>query len=265
MEDSVADLIEGRNPVWEALHADRPIRKIQIARTARLAGTLARIVSHAKSRGIPVQFVDPRHLAAVSATGAHQGVIALISPHRTVELEALLKQATARGAPFLVLLDGIEDPRNLGAIVRTAEAAGAHGVVIPRRRAAGLSPAVAKASAGAIEHVPVAMVTNMAQAVKACRAAGLLTVAADPRALRCYDEVALRPPLALVIGGERSGVRRLVRERCDLTVRIPMRGRISSLNASVAAAILLFEVVRQHRHGHGGPRERSGQPCEERP
>jgi 23S rRNA (guanosine2251-2'-O)-methyltransferase len=198
-----------------------------------------------------VQFVDPRHLDAVSATGAHQGVVALVSAYRTLELEGLLEQARARGQPFLILLDGIEDPRNLGAILRTAEAAGAHGAVIPRRRAAGLSPAVAKASAGAVEHLPVALVTNMARTVEVCRDAGLLTVAAAPDAPQCYDEVALRPPLALVIGGEESGVRRLVRERCDLGVRIPMKGRVASLNASVAAAILLFEVVRQMRHSGG--------------
>jgi 23S rRNA (guanosine2251-2'-O)-methyltransferase len=244
-------LIEGRNPVLEALRSDRPIRKIQVARTARLSGALARIVSQAKSRGIPLQFVDPRHLDAASATGAHQGVIALASAHGTVDLDELLQEARARGDPFLVLLDGIEDPRNLGAILRTAEAAGAHGAVIPKRRAAGLSPVVAKASAGAVEHLPVAVVTNMARAVDVCRAAGVLTVAADPDAPRCYDEVTLRPPLALVIGGEESGVRRLVRERCDMTVRIPMRGHVASLNASVAAAILLFEVVRQVRHTGG--------------
>lgn len=233
------------------MRSDHPIRRIQVARTARLSGTLSRIVSHAKTRGIPVQFVDPRHLEAVSTTGAHQGVIALVSAHRTVELDELLERSRALGEPFLVLLDGIEDPRNLGAILRTAEAAGAHGAVIPKRRAAGLTPAAAKASAGAVEYLPVAVVTNMAQAVDFCRGSGLLTVAADPQAPRCYDEVALRPPLALVIGGEESGVRRLVRERCDLAVRIPMRGQVASLNASVAAAILLFEVVRQMRHSRG--------------
>jgi 23S rRNA (guanosine2251-2'-O)-methyltransferase len=148
---------------------------------------------------------------------------------------------------LLVLVDGVEDPRNLGAILRTAEAAGAVGAVIPTRRSAGLSPAVAKASAGAALHLPVAGVSNMARAVQQCQEAGFRVVAADPRATLGYDEADLDPPVALVVGGEERGVRRLVRERCDQVVRIPMRGKVESLNASVAAAILLYEVVRRLR------------------
>lgn len=231
----------------EALRAGWPIRKLQVSRTAHLRGSLAEIVQEARRRGIPVQFVDPRHLDRLSGTGAHQGVVALVGVRPLWELEDLLQRARSTPDPVLVLADGVQDPRNLGAILRTAEAAGAVGVVIPTRRSAGLSPAVAKASAGAALHLPVAGVVNMARAVEACREAGFRAVAADPRAEVSYDEAALDPPLALVVGGEERGVRRLVRERCDQAVRIPMRGQVESLNVSVAAAILLYEVVRRLR------------------
>lgn len=239
--------MEGRNPVREALRAGWPVRKLQVSRTAHLRGSLAEIVQEARRRGIPVQFVDPRHLDRLSGTGAHQGVVALVGVRPLLELEDLLQRARSAPDPVLVLVDGVQDPRNLGAILRTAEAAGAVGVVIPTRRSAGLSPAVAKASAGAALHLPVAGVVNMARAVEACREAGFRAVAADPGAEVSYDEAALDPPLALVVGGEERGVRRLVRERCDQAVRIPMRGKVESLNVSVATAILLYEVVRRLR------------------
>jgi len=241
-----ATQIEGRNPVYEALRSGLPVRKIQVARTARLGGTLARIVQEARARGIPVQFVDPRHLDAISQTGAHQGIVAFAHVIRPVELEDLLDRAASSTHPLLVLLDGIQDPHNLGAILRTAEAAGAQGAVIPKRRSAGLTPAVAKASAGAIAHLPVAVVPNLARAVQTCRERGFRVFAADVRG-EPYDRTDLRPPVALVIGGEGSGVSRLVRERCDGLVGIPMYGRVASLNASVAAGILLYEVTRQAR------------------
>ncbi len=245
--DDLGGVVEGRNPVREALRAGQPIRKVQVSKTARLRGGLLEVVQEARRRGIPVQFVDPRHLDRVSATGAHQGVVAWLAARPLVDLEALLERARNVPNPVLVLLDGVEDPRNLGAILRTAEAAGAVGAVIPTRRSAGLSPAVAKASAGAVMHLPVAGVVNLARAVEACKNAGFRVVAADPRASVDYDEAQLDPPLALVVGGEERGVRRLVRERCDATVRIPMRGSVESLNVSVAAAILLYEVVRRVR------------------
>jgi len=244
--------LEGRNPVLEALRAGRPLRKIQISRTARRGGSVARIVAEARARGVPVQFVDPRHLDAISQTGTHQGVIAFAHVVPPVALEDLLDRACAEGRPFLVLLDGVQDPRNLGAILRTAEAAGAHGVVIPKHRSAGLTPAAAKASAGAVEYLPVAVVSNLPRAVEACRDRGIPVVGAhlqgDP-----YDRADLRPPIALVIGGEGTGVSRLVRERCDRLVRIPMYGKVSSLNASVAAGILLYEVVRNLRGAQAFP------------
>lgn len=246
-ESEAGALVEGRNPVREALRAGRPLRKIQVARTARLRGALLEIVQEARRRGVPVQFVDPRHLDRVSVTGAHQGVVAWLSVRPLVDLEDLLERARWVPDPVLVLVDGVEDPRNLGAILRTAEATGAVGAVIPTRRSAGLSPAVAKASAGAVMHLPVAAVANLVRAVEACQKAGFRVVAADPRAPVDYDQADLDPPLALVVGGEERGARRLVRERCDASVRIPMRGRVESLNASVAAAVLLYEVVRRLR------------------
>ncbi len=240
-------VVEGRNPVREALRAGKPVRKVQVARTARVVGTLAEIVQLARERRIPVQFVDPHHLDSISATGAHQGVVAWLGVRPLVELDELLERARSFPDPILVVLDGVEDPRNLGAIVRTAEAVGAVGVVIPTRRAAGLSPLVAKASAGAVMHLPVAGVVNLARAVEVLQQAGFRVVAADPSAQRSYDEADLTPPVALVVGGEGRGVRRLVRERCDEVVRIPMKGKVQSLNASVAAGILLYEVDRRLR------------------
>ncbi len=238
--------LEGRNPVLEALRAGHPLRKIQVSRTARLSGTLARIVSLARAKGVPVQFVDPRHLDAISETSAHQGVIAFAHITPPVAFEDLLDRACATGRAFLLLLDSVQDPRNLGAILRTAEAAGVHGAVLPKRRSAGLTPAVAKASAGAVEHLPVAVVPNLARAVEACKARGITVVAAHMQG-EPYDRADLRPPIALVIGGEGTGVSQLVRERCDRVVSIPMYGKVSSLNASVAAGILLYEVVRTLR------------------
>lgn len=252
MRDFRGTVVEGRNPVREALRAGWPVRKLQVSRTAHLRGSLAEIVQEARRRRIPVQFVDPRHLDQLSATGAHQGVVALVGVRPMVELEDLLERARSIPDPVLVLVDGVQDPRNLGAILRTAEAAGAVGVVIPTRRSAGLSPAVAKASAGAAMHLPVAGVVNMARAVELTRQAGFRVVAADPRGELTHYEAALDPPVALVVGGEERGVHRLVRERCDQVVRIPMRGKVESLNVSVAAAILLYEVVRRLRAPHQG-------------
>ncbi len=250
-----ADLVEGRNPVREALRAGQPVRKLQVSRSARMRGALREIVEEARRRGVPVQFVDPRYLDQLSTTGAHQGVVAWLAVRPLLDLEDLLQRARSVPDPVLVLVDGVEDPRNLGAILRTAEAAGAVGAVIPTRRSAGLSPAVAKASAGAVMHLPVAGVPNMARAVEACREAGFRTVAADPRAPVDYDQADLDPPVALVVGGEERGVRRLVRERCHVSVRIPMYGKVESLNASVAAAILLYEVVRRVRARQRGREE----------
>ncbi len=240
--------IEGRRPVSEALAAGRSIRKLLVARTAR--GSLREIVGAARGRNIPVQEVDPRWLDRIARTPAHQGVIALAAPRPTVDVEDLLAAARARGeAPLVILLDGIQDPQNAGAIIRVAEAAGAHGVVLQARRASGLTAAVARASAGAVEHLPVAQVTNFARTIKFLQRQGLWVAGADPAGDDLYT-TELAPPLALVIGSEGRGLSRLVRESCDRLVAIPMSGRVASLNAATAAAVVLFEVRRRLREGH---------------
>lgn len=243
-DEGGGSVIPGRRPVLEALRAGRPIRKILLARTAH-GGLLRELTQEALRRGIVVQSVDPRRLEQLSRA-THQGVVALTAARQTVDVEAILAAAAARDEPpFVLVLDGVEDPGNLGALIRTADAAGVHGVIIPRHRAAGLTPAVARASAGALEHVPVAVVTNLVRALEELKAAGLWVAGADPTAPQSYTQARLTPPLAAVMGGEERGLSRLVKEHCDLLVRLPMRGKVASLNVSVAAGVLLFEVVRQ--------------------
>jgi 23S rRNA (guanosine2251-2'-O)-methyltransferase len=220
---------------------------VLISRTAPVRGPLQEIVAGAHSRSIPVQRVDARRLDDLSRGLPHQGVAALAAAEALADLEDLLELARRRTeAPFLLVLDGVEDPQNLGAVIRTAEAAGAHGIVIPRRRAAGLTPAVARAAAGATAYLPVAGVGNLVQALERLKAAGVWVVGADAAARDRYDEAGLAPPIAIVLGGEGRGLHRLVRERCDRAVHIPLYGRVGSLNVSAAAAVLLYEVAR-HR------------------
>jgi 23S rRNA (guanosine2251-2'-O)-methyltransferase len=240
------DIIAGRNPVLEALRAQRPINKIMIAEGA-LSGPLLQIYSAAKEKNIPVQKVERQRLDKMTPDSAHQGVIAFAAAKEYVALEDILEGVGPREQPFLILLDEINDPHNLGAILRTADAAGAHGVVIPRRRSAPLTPTVAKSSAGAIEYVPVARVANLPQTIEALKKQGLWIAGADPEGQELYWDAPLEGPVALVIGGEDKGLGRLVKERCDLLVRLPMSGRVNSLNASVAAALLAYEVLRQRR------------------
>ncbi len=244
--------IEGRHPVLEALRAGRPLRKLVVAK-GTAGGSLHDLISEARRRGVPVQEVEPVVVDRLARTRTPQGVIAYAAAHETVELADLLASARDREqSPFLLLLDGVEDPGNLGAILRSAEAAGVHGVVIPRRRAAGLTPAVVAASAGAIEYVRVAQVANIAQAIESLKREGVWVIGADATAPQSIYEGELTPPVALVVGGEGRGLSRLVRERCDRLVRIPMYGATTSLNVSVAAALVLFEVRRQMR-GVGSP------------
>jgi 23S rRNA (guanosine2251-2'-O)-methyltransferase len=238
--------IEGRHPVMEALRAGRPLRKLVVARGSA-AGPLRHLAGEARRRGIPVQVVDAAVLIRLAHTRAPQGVIAYAAAHQVVDLNDVLNGARARGAPFLLLLDGVEDPGNLGAIVRSADAAGVHGIVLPQRRAVGLTPTVASASAGSIEHVPVAQVPNLSAAIERLKAEGVWVVGADVGAAQAMYDVSLRPPIAIVAGSEGRGLSRLVRERCDLLVRIPMHGETASLNVSVATALVLFEVRRQMR------------------
>lgn len=212
-----------------------------------MSGPLQEIFAMARERNIPVQKVDRQRLNKFVSEAAHQGVVAMTSPREYVEVEDILAGVEPGAPPLLLLLDEISDPHNLGAILRTSDAAGVHGVVIPRRRSAPLTPVVAKSSAGAIEYVPVARVANMPQTIEQLKDRGLWIAGADAAGKELYWDARLDGPLAVVIGGEGKGLGRLVKERCDILVRLPMAGRINSLNASVAAALLVYEVARQRR------------------
>ncbi|NLA57977.1 MAG: 23S rRNA (guanosine(2251)-2'-O)-methyltransferase RlmB [Firmicutes bacterium] len=236
--------IEGKNPVREALRAGVKLDRLVLAKGSERS--LQEIVELASAAGIPVEWKDREWLDKRSRTRAHQGVMGWREPVEYAELPDLLENAweSAR-TPLLVILDGIQDPHNLGSVLRTAEAVGAHGIVIPKRRAVGLTATVAKVSAGALEYVPVARVTNLSQAIEAVKEAGLWVVGADMDGEMLHFEADLTGPLALVVGSEGKGLARLTKEKCDLTVRLPMYGKINSLNAAVAAAVMLYEVVRQ--------------------
>ncbi|HHW67130.1 MAG: rRNA (guanosine2251-2-O)-methyltransferase [Epulopiscium sp.] len=236
--------LEGRNAVLEALKSERDIDKILIQQ-GNVEGSIKKIIAEAKNRGIVVQTVAKSKLDELSETKKHQGVIAFASAHKYAEVDDILKKAEEKGEkPFIIILDGITDPHNLGAIVRTANISGAHGVIIPKRRSAGLSAVVAKASAGAIEYVPIAKVTNIARTIEDLKEKGIWIACADMDGEPMY-QTDLKGAIALVIGNEGEGVSRIVKEKCDFTVKIPMYGQITSLNASVAAGILMYEVVRQ--------------------
>ena len=239
-------IIEGRNPVIEALRAGRPISRILIDRNAQLHGAAAQILQSAKSRGVVVELVDKQDIESQSQTGASQGVIAFAAAKDYVDLDDLFSiSREKREAAFYLVLDGIEDPHNLGAILRTAEATGVHGVVIRERRAVGLTPAVVKASAGAVEYVPVAMVTNISQAILTLKKNNVWVTGIDMAGGQDYSRMDFNPPSAIVIGGEGKGLSELARKRCDSIASIPMKGKISSLNASVAAAVVMYEALRQ--------------------
>ena len=239
-------LIEGRNAVIEALRAGTPIDKIFLARGETDAATLGHIASTARAAGVVVVEADRRKLDAMSRTHAHQGVIALAAVREYATVESILQSAADRGEPpRLVVCDEISDPHNLGAIIRTAECAGAHGVLIPKRRSAGLPAVVGKTSAGAVAYLPVARVPNIAALLKDLKKQGVWVFGTAAEGTTSLYQADLKGPAAIVIGSEGDGMTRLVRENCDFLVSIPMKGRISSLNASAAAAILLYEAVRQ--------------------
>jgi 23S rRNA (guanosine2251-2'-O)-methyltransferase len=239
--------VYGVNPVRELLRAgSAEVAELWLAEGRSRDGGLAELSRRAEQAGAKVRAAPRAKLDRLAGTDRHQGVVAVVSDYRYREVEDLLAAARSRGEPpLLVLLDGVEDPQNLGAIVRSAHALGAHGVVIPRDRSASVTPAAAKASAGAVEHCPVARVTNLARTVEELKEAGVWTVAAVPDGARELREVDLTVPTALVIGGEGQGIRPLVRRTCDHEVRIPMAGRVGSLNASASAAIALYEAARQ--------------------
>ncbi|OUN00714.1 MAG: 23S rRNA (guanosine(2251)-2'-O)-methyltransferase RlmB [Firmicutes bacterium ZCTH02-B6] len=240
-------LIAGRNPVREALLAGRPVERLLVAHGAGGA-PLADIVRLAAERGIAVQYVDRRRLDRLAEGQVHQGVVAVAAPKAYVPVEEILARAAARGEPPLVLLlDEVQDPHNLGSLLRSADGAGAHGVVVPKRRSAGLTMTVARTSAGAVEYVPVAQVSNLVHTIRTLKERGLWVVGADMAGEQDLWDADLTGPLAVVVGGEDKGLGRLVREACDFLVRIPMRGRVNSLNAGVAGALVLFEIARQRR------------------
>ena len=244
-EELQNELIEGRNAVIEALRAGRAIDKIFLAK-GDVDKTLGHIASKARDQGVVVVEADRRKLDFMSRTKAHQGVIALAAVRAYCEVSDILSLAAERGeAPFVVLCDEISDPHNLGAIIRTAECVGAHGVVIPKRRSAGLTAIVDKASAGAAEHMAIARVSNLSAAIKELKAAGLWVYGTAADGACPLWKTDLRGPIALVIGSEGDGMSRLVKENCDFVLSLPMKGKLSSLNASAAAAVTMYEILRQ--------------------
>lgn len=238
------NMIEGRNAVLEAFRVGKPIDKLFVL-DGCTDGPVRTILREAKKHDVILQFVSKERLTKLSETGKHQGVIAFAAAYEYSSVEDMLALAKERGEdPFLILLDNIEDPHNLGAIIRTANLAGAHGVIIPKRRAAGLTATVAKTSAGALNYTPVAKVTNLKKTMEELKEKGLWFVCADMYGEQMY-KLNLTGPIGLVIGSEGEGVSRLVKETCDFAAGIPMKGEIDSLNASVAAGVLAYEIVRQ--------------------
>ena len=236
--------IEGRNAVIEALRSGKTIDKLYIQEGVQ-DGPIMTLRREAKKREVMVKYVTRERLDQLSSTGKHQGTIAFIAAYEYAEISDMLRLARQKGEPpFLFLLDGIEDPHNLGAIIRTANLAGAHGVIIPKNRAVGLTATVARTSAGALNYTPVARVTNLAKTIEELKKEGLWFVCADMGGERMYS-LDLTGPMGLVIGSEGEGVSRLVKEKCDFIASIPMQGDIDSLNASVAAGVIAYEIVRQ--------------------
>ncbi len=237
-------VIEGRNAVLEAFRSGKPIDKLFVLDGCQ-DGPVRSIVREARKHDTIIQFVEKERLTQLSETGKHQGVIAFAAAYEYAEVEDILANAREKGEdPFIILLDNIEDPHNLGAIIRTANLAGAHGVIIPKRRAVGLTATVARTSAGALNYTPVAKVTNLAKTMEELKEQGLWFVCADMGGESMY-KLNLKGPIGLVIGNEGDGVSRLVKETCDFIASIPMKGDIDSLNASVATGVLAYEIVRQ--------------------
>ncbi len=238
--------LEGRNAILEALKNGREIDKIFI-RKGNTDGTLKKIVAMATDKGIVVQKIPPEKMDFMSQTKNHQGIIAYVSVHQYAEVADILNSAKEKAEdPFIIILDEITDTHNLGAIIRSAEASGVHGIIIPKRRSAGLNATVGKTSAGAVEYVPVAKVTNLASTIEDLKKEGLWIACADADGEN-YFESNLKGPIAVVIGNEGDGVSRLIKEKCDFIISIPMFGKISSLNASVAGGLIMYEIVRQRK------------------
>ncbi len=241
----LSDQIEGRNSVLELLESDRDINKILIAKGER-HGSINKIITLAKQRKIVIAEVERQKLNAISKTDNHQGVIAIVPPFNYASVDDILNVAKQKGEdPFILILDGIEDPHNLGSIIRTAETAGVHGVIIPKRRAASVNATVSKVSSGAVEHVKIARVNNLNETIKYLKEQGLWICGTDGEAKTYYYNQDLKGPIAIVIGSEGFGMSKLIKENCDFLVKIPMKGKITSLNASVSAGIVIYEAVKQ--------------------
>lgn len=238
------NILFGRNSVLEVLKSGRDIEKILVQK-GQMEGSIKKIMGNAKQRGIVVQEVEKTKLDEMCNMEKHQGVVAYVSAHKYVEIDEILNDAKSKGEdPFILILENIQDPHNLGAIIRSAHNAGVHGIIISKRRAVGLTSTVSKASAGAIEYTKVAKVSNIAQTIEELKAKGIWVACADMDGEIIYTDN-LRGPIGIVIGSEGEGVSKLVKSKCDFVVRIPMYGKVTSLNASVAASILAYEVVRQ--------------------
>lgn len=241
----MSEQIEGRNPVLEALRANHEINKIYLLK-GESGRVIQEVIDLAMKKSIPVSRVDSTVLNRMATTRNHQGIIAIAAGWKYATVDEILGRADKKGEPpFILLLDGVEDPQNLGSIIRTAEAAGVDGIIIPERRAAGLSAAVSRASAGAIEFMPVARVTNLNRTIEELKNKGIWFTGADMAGKNEYHQADLKGPMGLVVGGEGRGLSRLVAEHCDQIVRLPMWGSINSLNVSVATGILLYEIRRQ--------------------
>lgn len=238
------EYIAGKNPIIEVLKSTRPIHKIWIAEGSQ-KGQMQQLIKLANKSHVTVQYV-PRQKIDQMTQANHQGVVAQVAAYQYAELADLFVAAKKRQeTPFFLILDGLEDPHNLGSIMRTADAAGVHGIIIPKRRAVGLTATVAKASSGAIEHVPVVRVTNLARTIEQLKERGLWIYGTDAKAKQDYRSIDGKLPLALVIGSEGKGISRLIKQKCDFLVHLPMKGHVTSLNASVAASILMYEVYRK--------------------
>ena len=241
----ISDQIEGRNSVIELLESDRDINKILIAKGEK-HGSINKIISMAKEKRIVIVEVDRAKLNKIAQSENHQGVIAIVPPFNYCEVEDILKEAqNKKELPFILILDGIEDPHNLGAIIRTAETAGVHGIIIPKRRACGVNSTVYKVSAGAVEHMKIARVNNINEEIKYLKENDVWIYGTDGGATEYYYNQNLKGAIAIVIGSEGYGMSRLTKENCDFLVKIPMKGKITSLNASVSAGIVMYEVVKQ--------------------
>jgi len=242
----MSDQIEGRNPIIEALRSGRALNKILMSNDVERHTIIAEILHLAKEKRVPVEHVTADIIKIKSLTGSPQGIIAYVASKEYINIHDLLEIVKQKNEPaFILILDGLEDPHNLGAILRTADATGAQGIIIPERRSVGLTDTVARVSAGAIEYVPVARTVNINNTIKLLKENDIWIVGVDQSGKRSMSDIDLKLPTALVVGGEGKGISSLVKENCDEIVSIPMKGKISSLNASVAAAVVMYEVVRQ--------------------